>query len=377
MFGFPGSPATRQNLGLLDIRAAIEWTSKNIASFGGDPTRIVIFGQSAGAVAADMLIYAFPENPIATGLILQSGSAAIFKQLGEMDTQGAAALWSRTAAQLGCTGDDDTAVLTCMRSKPASNLLSAQFPSAGGSMAPMTPAGGFLPTIDNITVFGDYPTRTDFSRVPILIGNNNNEGGITQALLTANTGVNTAMTGAQGAAGVDAIFTCPSSQRANISISNGVPTWRYRWFGSFPNTQLLNNVDSGAWHGSELGVLFGTNQVVVPNTPDENTMGVFLRGMWASFAKNPVDGLGAFMGGVPQYSAGGSALIRLGLNNTIGLNLAVGNEFDADCAQIETVVGGGGGAAVQAASGHRTVGLAPGLLSLTTLVSVANAALLC
>lgn len=367
MFGFPGSPAAQQNLGLLDMRSAIEWVSQNIANFGGDPDRIVLFGQSAGAVAADMLIYAFPQNPIVKGLILQSGSAAVFKQLGEMDAQGAAALWSRTAAQLGCTGDDGT-VLACMRSKPASNLVSAQFPVADGSMTPATPVGGFLPTIDNVTVFSDYPTRTNFAKIPILIGNNDNEGGITQALLTANTGINMAMMGAQTVAGIDAVFTCPSSQRSNISVSSGVPTWRYRWFGAFPNTQLLNNVDSGAWHGSELGVLFGTNQVAVPNTREEDDLGTLLRGMWASFAKDPINGLGSFMGGVPQYSAGGNSLIRLGLNNTMGLNLALGNTFDANCAQMEATVGEG---IAQATSGISTARLAPSLLGLTTFVSVA------
>lgn len=89
MFGFPGSPSTPQNLGVLDMRAAINWVSQNIANFGGDPSRIVVFSQSAGAVAADMLIYAFPQTdtPI-KGLILQSGTAAVFAGLGQMNTTG-------------------------------------------------------------------------------------------------------------------------------------------------------------------------------------------------------------------------------------------------------------------------------------------------
>lgn len=348
---------------------AIEWISQNIAQFGGDPNRIVLFGQSAGAVAADMLIYAFPQDPTVKGLILQSGSAAIFRNLGEMDIQGAAGLWSRTAAGLGCTGDDAT-VLACMRSKPAADLLNAQFPPTTGTTTQMLPMAAFVPTIDNITVFGDYLTRTNFSKVPILIGNNDNEGGISQALVTANTGVTPAAT--TDTTALDAIFTCPSAQRANISLANSLPVWRYRWFGSFPNTQLLTNVNSGAWHGSELGVLFGTNQVVTPNTPDENALGTQLRGMWATFAKDPVNGLNTFMGGVPRYTAGGNALLRLGLNNTMGLNLAAGNMFDVNCAQIQAA--SGPLSEGQLSPGHKINGLGTVFIILFSLIiySISN-----
>lgn len=76
IFGFPNSPdLAEQNLGLLDQRLALEWIRDNIAQFGGDPMRIVDWGESAGAIAVDFLDLAYPSDPIISGKIMDSTTA--------------------------------------------------------------------------------------------------------------------------------------------------------------------------------------------------------------------------------------------------------------------------------------------------------------
>ena len=84
-FGFFSHPAlTREsphhasgNQGILDQIAALKWVRENIASFGGDPRKVTIFGQSAGSVDVTFLM----ATPLAKGLferaIAESGSVVM------------------------------------------------------------------------------------------------------------------------------------------------------------------------------------------------------------------------------------------------------------------------------------------------------------
>uniref|UniRef100_A0A8C7Z729 Carboxylic ester hydrolase n=1 Tax=Oryzias sinensis TaxID=183150 RepID=A0A8C7Z729_9TELE len=75
-FGFLALDGTSEapgNVGLLDQRMALQWVQNNIASFGGDPRQVTIFGESAGGASVGYHLLSPGSRPLFTRAILQSG----------------------------------------------------------------------------------------------------------------------------------------------------------------------------------------------------------------------------------------------------------------------------------------------------------------
>ncbi|KAA3674674.1 uncharacterized protein DEA37_0001454 [Paragonimus westermani] len=62
------------NMGLWDQRLAMKWVKENIDVFGGDPERITLFGESAGAVSVSTHVLSPWSHTFFTNAIMQSGS---------------------------------------------------------------------------------------------------------------------------------------------------------------------------------------------------------------------------------------------------------------------------------------------------------------
>jgi para-nitrobenzyl esterase len=74
VIGFAHLPSAPDNRGLLDQIAALEWVRDNIAAFGGDPARVTVFGESAGAMSITNL-FAMPRaRGLFTRAVTQSGA---------------------------------------------------------------------------------------------------------------------------------------------------------------------------------------------------------------------------------------------------------------------------------------------------------------
>lgn len=130
----------------------MQWIHDNIAGFGGDPSKITVFGQSSGGVAVDWWTFAYRQVPLIAGIISESGNALSFPlNTAERQKQN----WYNVSTTLGCGSSGDT--LECVRGKDWKDLLAAagRLPAAPGGN-PVRSTSAFYPMIDNETVFSDY-----------------------------------------------------------------------------------------------------------------------------------------------------------------------------------------------------------------------------
>ena len=279
----------------MDQRLALEWTRDNIASFGGDPQKITILGQSAGGSSVDLYTRAWVDDPIINAAILQSGSSDLLLS-PTLNTSN----WFAVSKSLGCGGvDNGESTVACVRGKSSEDVVKAMAALGGGGGGGLQIAFG--PVADNKTVFADGQARGragNFIHVPILSGNVDNEWGLTESIELIAVGGNFSLLPPVITVNVTNLlsFTCPAGTAAQSRVENLIPAWRYRYYGDYPNLSL--SPIRGAYHGSEVFQVFGTAEFVTgePNIPVEDAVGQYIRKAWSTFAKDPYHGLGTELG---------------------------------------------------------------------------------
>jgi para-nitrobenzyl esterase len=302
------------NYGLLDEIAALEWVKANIARFGGDPDRVLLFGESAGAVDTCLLV----SSPRARGLF----SRALIESGGCVAADPTDARRSATdfVQSTGCASS--STVAACLRALPVTTVLGA----APGAVA-LTSLGRpkYGPYVDGRILPSaplDRIRAGEANQVPVVVGSNEDETALFVGDVPTAAAYGSALTHAVGrhvaqqilaeypvtefpspraalvAATTDAMFTCPTGDAERAFVAGQrKPVYRY-FYTHAPETGPLRFV--GAFHGAELFSVFGhldTNEATP--TASEQQLSDTVIGYWSRFAATG-DPNG---GGAPQWPA--------------------------------------------------------------------------
>ena len=316
------------NQGLRDQQLALRWVHDNIAVFGGDPEKVTIFGESAGASDVCLHMVAPASRGLFARALGESGGCTTRRKLvSDAVPQG-----TMLAQQLGC-GDVDP--LACMRAKSVQDVFTAADALGASGVS-------FGPVVDG-DVTPDQP-RTLYdhdaiAQVPYLIGSNTDEGtgftldatGITddagylealrvRLLLPADQvaalyPVSAFQThpdpyqAAVARAWGDRSLVCTTLDVAQRTAAAGLPVFMY-------NFDMPLDGSAGVWgaaHATEIVFVFGTKPDF---TPEERAVSDRMQRYWTQFAKTG-DPASPELEAWPRFTKAQDVRVNFGVNTTV------------------------------------------------------------
>jgi para-nitrobenzyl esterase len=293
IFGYLNPHADGQeNLGLRDQILALRWTQQHIAAFGGDPSQVTIFGQSAGGDSVMSLILSRETTGLFHRAILQSAPLGLRNGREAMT----AAMRDAVAAALGGVAPGEASVEQLLNAQTAAVTTAQRFGLLGGfPFAPIAGMDPLPPARDEGRKLADAA-----SRVEILVGYARNDADAFVAMDSRGQQLQRlgppgrAITRLLGDVMTRRIFGRPALELAKSWTSNGgaAATFQVDW--SPPRAPLR------ACHCIDLPLLFGSPECWAdapmlgpePN-PIDTELARKARGYWAAFAHDGAVALGS------------------------------------------------------------------------------------
>ena len=115
------------NQGFWDQNLALHWVKRNIASFGGDPDKITVFGESAGGWSVNYQLVSDQSKGLFNAAIIQSGPLLASYQEPAYSGKTTKEIHQKYAEQIGCGPGKEDTVVACLRSKTPEEIIKLMF----------------------------------------------------------------------------------------------------------------------------------------------------------------------------------------------------------------------------------------------------------